>query len=114
MFLSRRIRSDTNAANIDTRGVRRELRFFIEQYRQGRRETTDLLLSEGLKTRELVSRETQQTNEAVALVDQKLDCLVLRQEAEMDDQVRVHFLKSLRYPGFDQRRNQIHDAHENT
>ncbi|KAH8788039.1 hypothetical protein F5883DRAFT_657473, partial [Diaporthe sp. PMI_573] len=106
--------SSTNAANIDTCGVRRELRFFIEQYRQGHRETTDLLFLEGLKARELVLREAERTNQAVVLVEQKLDCLMLRQRVQMNDQIREQFLKSLAYPDFNQRRAQIHIAHGDT
>ncbi|KAJ0115588.1 hypothetical protein J7T55_010411 [Diaporthe amygdali] len=106
--------SSTDAAHIKLDGARRELRFFIEQYREGRRETTDLVSSEGLKTREQVSLEAGRTNKAVALVGQKMDCLVMSQEAHVDDQIRDRFLKSLKFPDFNQRRNQIDDAYEDT
>lgn len=69
---------------------------------------------EGLKTRELVSREAQRTNDAIAMVDEKLNHLVIHQEAQMDDHVRERFLKSLQYPDFNQRRNQIDSAHVDT
>jgi hypothetical protein len=100
-------RSSTNAAHIDTRGVRRELRFFIEQYRQGRRETTDLLFSEGLKTRELVSQ-------VAARVDQHFNRQVLSQRAQEDEQAAERFHQSLRDPEFNKRRNQIRVAFEDT
>ncbi|KAK2613214.1 hypothetical protein N8I77_000140 [Diaporthe amygdali] len=101
-------------SDIDLRGVKRELRFFIEQYRQGRRETIELVSSDGLRTREHVSREAEGTNDAVALVDEKLDCLVTRQGAQVDDQTRGRFLQSLKYPDFNQRRNQIDNAYNET
>lgn len=104
-------RSSTDAAHIKLDGVRRDLRFFIEQYRQGHRETTDLVSSESLKTREHVSLEA---NKAVALVGQKFDRLVMSQEAQVDDQARDRFLQSFKFPDFNQRRNQIDDAYGDT
>lgn len=104
-------RSSTNAADIELRGVRRELQFFIEQYRQGHRETSALVSLESLKTREHVSREAERTNAAVARVDQKVDRLVVLKGAQVDEQRRECFLRSLKYPGFNERRNQVADAY---
>lgn len=70
--------------------------------------------AEGLRTRELVSREVQRANEAIALVDERLNHLVVRQGAQMDDHVRERFLQSLKYRDFNQRRNQIDSAHTDT
>lgn len=70
--------------------------------------------SEGLKTRELVSREAQRTNEAIVLVDEKVNHLVIHQGAQINDHVCERFLKSLKYPDFNQRRNQIDSAHTDT
>lgn len=89
-------RSKTNAAKLDVREVKQDLRFFIEQYRLGQRETTAL-----------VSR----TIDAVALVDQKLDHLVGLQEDQVDGDKRERFLQSLKYPRFNERRNQVGDAY---
>lgn len=108
------IRSNTNAANIELSGVRREIRFFIEQYRQGRREMTELVSVESLNTRKHVSLEANRTNDAVGLVGQKVDRLVALEDGQIDEQARARFLESLKYPGFNQRRNQIDDAYGNT
>lgn len=94
--------------------MRRELRFFIEQYRQGRRETTELVSAEGLNTRKHVTLEAERTNEAVGLVGQKVDRLTALEGAQMDERVRERFLESLKYPGFNQRRNQIYAADVHT
>lgn len=112
--LSPRSRSSTDAVSIDLRGVRRELRFFIEQYRQGHRETTELVSSEGFKTREQISREAERTHKGVEQVRQKMDCLMTLKEAEVDGRIRERFLRSLRYPGFNERRNQVKDAYNDT
>lgn len=107
-------RSNTNAASIELSGVRREIRFFIEQYRQGRREATELVSVESLNTRKHVSLEAQRTNDAVGLVGQKVDRLVALEGAQKDERARARFLESLRYPGFNQRRSQIDDAYGGT
>ncbi|KAL2276537.1 hypothetical protein FJTKL_00842 [Diaporthe vaccinii] len=106
--------SSTNAAGIELTGVRRELRFFIEQYRKGRRETTELVVVEGLNTRQHVSVEAERTNKAVRLVGQKVDHLTAMEVAQLDERVRERFLESLKYPDFNQRRNQIAAAYGGT
>lgn len=63
--------------------------------------------SEGLKTRDHVSLEALRINKGVEQVYQKVDFLV----AQEDTQTRERFLQSLRYPDFNQRRNQVDDAH---
>ncbi|KAG6353714.1 hypothetical protein INS49_005423 [Diaporthe citri] len=114
LIVSESIRSSTNAAGVEFTGVRRELRFFIEQYRQGRRETTELVAAEGLNTRKHISVEAERINEAVGLVDQKVDRLTALEGAQVDERVRERFLESLKYPGFNQRRNQIDAAYGDT
>lgn len=114
LMLSETTRSSTDAAGIELSGVRRQLRFFIEQYRQGRRETTELVSIEGLNTRKHVSVEAERTSEAVELVGQKVDRLTALEGAQMGERVRERFLESLKYPGLNQRRNQIESAHKDT
>lgn len=113
-MISGSIRSNTNAASIELSGVRRDIRLFIEQYRQGRRETTDLVSTESLNTRKHVSLEAKRTNDAVGLVGQKVDRLVALEGAQIDERARARFLESLKYPGFNQRRSQIDDAYGDT
>lgn len=113
-MISESIRSNTNAASIELSGVRRELRFFIEQYRQGLRETTELVSTESLNTRKHVSFEAKRTNDAIGLVGQKVDHLVALEGAQIDERARARFLESLKYPGFNQRRSQIDDAYGDT
>lgn len=107
-------RSSTNAAGIELTGVRQDLRFFIEQYRQGRRETTELVSIESLNTRKHVTLEAERTKDAVGLVSQKLDRLTALEGAQVDERVRERFLESLKYPRFNQRRNQIDAAYKDT
>ncbi|KAK7699919.1 hypothetical protein SLS64_011350 [Diaporthe eres] len=106
--------SSTNATGIELSGVRRQLRYFIEQYREGRRETTELVSVENLNTRQHVTLEAERTNEAVGLVGQKVDRLTAMEGERMGERVRERFLESLKYPGFNQRRNQIDAAYEDT
>lgn len=114
LTVSASTRSSTNATGIELRGVSKQLCFFIEQYRQGRRETTELVSVESLNTRKHVSLEAERTNEAVGLVSQKVDLLAALEGAQMDERVRERFLESLKYPGFNQRRNQIDGAYGDT
>lgn len=114
MTLPPRTRSSTNAANMDLQNLNQDLASFITQYKQGHRETEDLVSSQGLKTREHVSHEAKRLSEAVARVDGKSDKLIVLGEAHVDDQARERFLQSLKYPGFNQRRNQVDTAYANT
>lgn len=125
LMISEPPRSNTNAASIELSGVRREIRFFVEQYRQGRRQTTELVSTESLNTRKHVSKENlntrkhvsleaKRTNDAVGLVGAKVDRLVTLEHTQIDERARESFLESLKYPGFNQRRSQINDAYINT
>lgn len=124
-MISEPTRSNTNAASIELSGVRREIRFFVEQYRQGRRQTTELVSIESLNTRKHVSIESlntrkhvsfeaKRTNGAVGLVGQKVDRLVALEHTQIDERARARLLESLKYPGFNQRRSQIDDAYSDT
>ncbi|KAJ4412498.1 hypothetical protein N0V82_008768 [Gnomoniopsis sp. IMI 355080] len=106
-----KIWSSTNAAELDLSGVRQEFRGFIGQYKRGHRETTALVSSEGSKTRQQISNEAKRTNKAVARVDHKTDRIMFVQEAQVDAQARERFLQSLRYPGLNERRNQVVEAY---
>lgn len=47
----------------------------------------------------------------MARVDQKVDRLVVLKGAQVNEQMRERFLQSLKYPGFNERRNQVADAY---
>lgn len=113
-MVSKSTRSNTNAADIELRGVRRELRFFIEQYRKGQRETTKLVLLESLHIQNRVKLEAGRTNKAVGVVGQKVDSLAALADTQRSERVRERFLESLKYPEFNQRRNQIEAADGDT
>ncbi|KAJ4386878.1 hypothetical protein N0V93_009777 [Gnomoniopsis smithogilvyi] len=106
--------SSTKAAEIDLNGARQDLRFFIKQYKDGHRQTADLVSSEGLRTREHISHEAQQTKEAIAQVDQKADRIVVLHDIQVDEQARKRFIQSLKYPGLNERRNRVGDAYEDS
>lgn len=69
---------------------------------------------ESLNTRKHVTLEAERTKEAVGLVGQKVDRLTALEGAQVDERVRERFLESLKYPGFNQRRNQIDAAYGDT
>lgn len=107
-------RFSSKAADIDLRGLRQDFRFFIEHYKQGYRQIADLVSFEGLKTRELVSHEARLTIKAIEGVDQELYRLRYLEEAHLDDQARKQFLRSFRYPRFNERRSRVANAHVNS
>lgn len=99
---------------MDIRGLRQDVRFFIEHYNQGYRQLADLVSFEGLKTRAIVFHEARQTNKAIAGIEHGLYRLRDLGGAHSNDQEGKRLLQSLKYPRLNERRNRVANAHVNS
>lgn len=106
--------SSTSSAELDSKRIKRDLREFIEQSRKGHRSTKELVSREIMNIREQISSLSSETNEGIGRVQTHLATLVLNPEIKVSQEKRKHLLDSLKYPGFNERRNQVSDAYENT
>lgn len=106
--------SSTSSAELDSKRIKRDLREFIEQSRKGHRSTKELVSREIMNIRKHISSVSSETNEAIGRVQTHLATLVLNPEIRASQEKRKHLLDSLKYPGFNERRNQVSDAYENT
>lgn len=98
---------DSDEVPSDLSEVIRKLHSFVEKHEQ----MIDLVSSEGVDTRKRVESEAKGINERVAGVGQQVGVVITHQKSQMNDQVRERFLESLRYQGFNERRNQIDSAY---
>lgn len=106
--------SSTSSTELDSKRIKRDLREFIEQSRKGHRSTKELVSREIMNIRKHISSVSSETNEAIGRVQTHLATLVLNPEIRVSQEKRKHLLDSLKYPGFNERRNQVSDAYENT
>lgn len=104
-------RAKVSASGIDIRSLKVDLRLFAQQLEKGYRDTDKLVSREHLKTREQISTVSKEANEAVSRISRTADGLALRADAQVDQLKRERFLQSLKYPGFNERRNQVVDAY---
>lgn len=104
-------RAKVSANGIDIRSLRVDLRLFALQLEKGYRDTDKLVSREHLETRKQILTLSKETNEAVSRISQTMDGLALRADAQVDQLKRERFLQSLKYPGFNERRNQVVDAY---
>lgn len=108
---------NTASLNIDSLG--QELQNFVVKYEQGATRASDLVSKEALQMRELVVRETRKAELAVsahvtqtsAKFEQKFDNHL---EQASRERLRERLLRSLKYPGMNDRANQIEVAHAST
>lgn len=107
-------RSSTSVAELDLRDLKGDLRSFIEQSRKGNQSIKELVSREHLEIRKLVSSTSIETNKALGRVDQRLDRMVLNSSVKITQAKRERLLQSLKYLRFNERRNQVSDAYENT
>ncbi|KAF3761730.1 hypothetical protein M406DRAFT_74669, partial [Cryphonectria parasitica EP155] len=106
--------SSTHAAELNLSNVKRDLRSFVEEYQRGNHNTDQLVSREALITREHTSTTSKFTNTAIQNAQQTLDGLALKADIQMNDVKRERLLQSLKYPGFNERRNQVTEAYKNT
>lgn len=95
------------------------MRNFVIKYEQGSRQASQLVSVEALQVREVVVRQSGKTEEALrAHVTQTSERFEQKFEHEIQqverERRRAMLLKSLKYPGMNQRANQVEDAHEHT
>lgn len=90
------------------------VRSFVQEYRQGNHDTKVLISREALETRRQVSTAFQGTNEAIERVGQDVGKLALNMDVQVDQAKRERLLQSLKYPGFNERRNEVRKAHTDT
>lgn len=107
-------RSRTRATQLDLSNVDDNLRAFILEYRSGSRDIKQLVSSEGLRTREQHSTSSKATFQAIGGMQKALNRLTLEADIQLDQTRRERLLQSLKFPGFNERRNQVSEAYERT
>lgn len=107
-------RSTVNDTKLDLSDLTADVRSFVEEYRKGHLDMKRLVSREGLDTRAHISTAIQGTDEAVQKMGQVLGKLVLNVDVQVDQDKRKSLLQSLKYPGFNERRNQVDKAHTDT
>lgn len=107
-------RSRTRAAELDLSNVQDSLRTFILEYQSGNRDIKQLVSSESLKMREHISASSKETVQALGGIQKTLNSLTLEADVQVDQARRERLLQSLKFPGFNERRNQISEAYEST
>lgn len=114
MKIFQQSRSNTNTDELDLACIKGDLRSFIEQSQEGHRDTKDLVSIESLNIRTHISSVSTKTNKALGRVQQSLDSLVLDTGVQVTQAKRERLLQSLKYPGFNERRNQVSEAYKST
>lgn len=107
-------RATVNDTEMDLTDLAADVRSFVQEYRRGQRDTKKLVTHEGLETRKHVSTAIQGTREAIENVGQDVGKLALRADVQVSQAKRDGLLQSLRYPGFNERRNEVREAHPET
>lgn len=107
-------RSTANDTELDLTNLDAHVRSFVQEYRKGHRDTKRLISSEALATRIHISTAIQGTNETIRRAGQDLGKLTLNLDAQVDQAKRERLLQSLKYQGFNERRNEVREAHTNT
>lgn len=107
-------RSAINDTELDLTNLSADVRSFVRQYRKGHRDTKRLISREALETRMHFSTTIEGTNEAIEKVGQNLGNLTVNLGFQVDQAKHERLLQSLKYPGFNERRNEVREAHTNT
>lgn len=107
-------RSTINDTELDLANLAADVRSFVQQYRKGHRDTKRLISREALETRTHFSTTIEGTNEAIDKVSQSLGNLTVNMGFQVDQAKRERLLQSLKYPGFNERRNEVREAHTDT
>lgn len=107
-------RSTVNETELDLTDIAANVRSFVQEYRNGQLDTRKSVSLEGLETRAHVSTAIQGTTEAIESVAQDVSKLALIVDVQVSKAKREHLLQSLKYPGFNERRNEVREAHPDT
>lgn len=108
-----------NTANINIDSLGQEVRNFVTKYEQGSRQASQLVSDEALRVRGVVVRQSGKTEKALreyvtrtsAKFERKIDHQI---EQASRERLRERLLKSLKYPGMNERANQVEVAHAKT
>lgn len=108
-----------NTANINIDSLGHDVRNFVTKYEQGSRQASQLVSSEALQVREVVVRQSGKTEKALrdhvtrtsVKFERRIDHQIERASRE---RLRARLLKSLKYPGMNERANQVEIAHGKT
>lgn len=73
-----------------------------------------LVSSESLVTRKDISASSKVTLEAIDGVQKQVNRLTFEADVHINQAKREHLLRSLKFPAFNERRNQVSEAHEET
>ncbi|ETS80322.1 hypothetical protein PFICI_07851 [Pestalotiopsis fici W106-1] len=109
-----RIWSSANTAELDLKKIKEDLRSFIVQFQNGHRNTSELVSRETIAIKEHVTSVSAQNAKSLEIARQSLDSLVLDASFHESQAKRDRLLQSLKYPGFNERRNQVAEAYKNT
>ncbi|KAF3016413.1 hypothetical protein E8E14_002767 [Neopestalotiopsis sp. 37M] len=109
-----RIWSGTNTAAIDIKELKGDLRSFIERYRNGHRNTDELVSRESLEVRKHVSSVSAETIDSLGILRQSLDGMILDTRSQGSQAKRDRLLGSLKFGGFNERRSQVRAAYKDT
>lgn len=113
------ISKSANTASIKIDSLGDEVRNFVIKYDQGFRQASQLVSSEALKVQEIVVRQSSKTEEAlrahVTRTSTKFERKFDHQTKQLRrTQLRDRLLRSLKYPGMNERANQVQNAHART
>ncbi|KAK1622111.1 hypothetical protein BDP81DRAFT_455670 [Colletotrichum phormii] len=125
-----RICQKADAMQLDLESLDINLQHFLQQYQQGHRDTSDLISTEMFRTRSHVTQESQKATAQIQLiVDQQsaqLDQTIRNSNQQVSTAVealsfardreakRRRFLRSFKFTGMNQRRNQVGESCEGT
>ncbi|KAK7735998.1 hypothetical protein SLS63_003516 [Diaporthe eres] len=106
--------SRTGASQLELSNVEDNLRNFILEYQSGTRDIKQLVSSESLRTREHISTSSKAIFQAIGGIQKTLNSLAFEADVQVDQARRERLLQSLKFPGFNERRNQVSEAYERT
>lgn len=73
-----------------------------------------MICIESLRTREHISTSTKETFQALGGIQRTLNSLTIGADVQVDQARRERLLQSLKFPGFNERRNQVSMAYDRT
>ncbi|POS80025.1 hypothetical protein DHEL01_v201571 [Diaporthe helianthi] len=109
----------TNATNEDIDSLGANMRHFVLKYKEGCKQASELVSSEALQVRETIVRESGKTEmairEHVTQTSAKFEQSFKDHLTQTDrEKLREKLLNSLKYPGMNERANQVEDPHGRT
>ncbi|OHF03273.1 hypothetical protein CORC01_01326 [Colletotrichum orchidophilum] len=125
-----RICHKTDAMHLDLKSLDINLQHFLQQYQQGHRDASELISTEMFRTRDHVTVESQKATAKIqSMVDQqsaqfgriirdsnqKVSTTMAALSLDRDREAkRERFLASFKFPGMNERRNQVNESCKGT